>query len=441
MKILLVNPPIYDFSAFDFWLKPYGLLRVGGALRDQADLRLFDFLDRRHPDARRKRCDDWGRGKFMSEVVAKPAALCDIPRHYRRYGLPRESFRRFLDEQGPFDYALIQTSMTYWYPGVAEVLETLTREAPATRTVLGGVYASICPEHARSLGPDLVIEGDRLDPLWEFLECRGDLDQPPYWEGYERLDTGVLKLAEGCPFRCTYCSVPRFQPEYRPGSLGAALDSLDLLVRLGSRQIVFYDDALLFRPDSLFLPFLEALPHDPMDRVFHTPNALNARFLNDRVAERMAAARFRFLYLGFESDSMVWQRRTGGKVYPEELERAVQSLARAGIGPEWVTCYLIVGHPRSDGQAVEHSMQYAHSLGLRVMLSEYSPIPGTPDGELCRSRVDLDEPLNHNKTASAHRHLGRARLQELKDLANDLNREIETRGGLGGPGSWKLGAG
>ena len=29
-RILLVNPPIYDFSAYDFWLKPYGLLRVAG---------------------------------------------------------------------------------------------------------------------------------------------------------------------------------------------------------------------------------------------------------------------------------------------------------------------------------------------------------------------------------------------------------------------------
>ena len=32
-KILLVNPPIYDFSAYDFWLKPAGLLRVAGFLR------------------------------------------------------------------------------------------------------------------------------------------------------------------------------------------------------------------------------------------------------------------------------------------------------------------------------------------------------------------------------------------------------------------------
>ena len=35
MNLLLVNPPIYDFTAFDFWLRPYGLLRVGGRLGDK----------------------------------------------------------------------------------------------------------------------------------------------------------------------------------------------------------------------------------------------------------------------------------------------------------------------------------------------------------------------------------------------------------------------
>jgi len=30
LNILLVNPLIYDFTAFDFWLRLYGLLRVGG---------------------------------------------------------------------------------------------------------------------------------------------------------------------------------------------------------------------------------------------------------------------------------------------------------------------------------------------------------------------------------------------------------------------------
>ena len=45
-RILLVNPPIYDFAAYDFWLKPYGLLSVAGQLRGQAEFLLFDYLER-----------------------------------------------------------------------------------------------------------------------------------------------------------------------------------------------------------------------------------------------------------------------------------------------------------------------------------------------------------------------------------------------------------
>ena len=39
--MLLVNPPIYDFAAYDFWMRPYGLLSVAGKLRGQADFRLL----------------------------------------------------------------------------------------------------------------------------------------------------------------------------------------------------------------------------------------------------------------------------------------------------------------------------------------------------------------------------------------------------------------
>ena len=64
MKILLVNPPIYDFAAYDFWLKPYGLLSVAGYLRGRADFTLFDYLDRLAPFAAEQKefeSDQWGR--------------------------------------------------------------------------------------------------------------------------------------------------------------------------------------------------------------------------------------------------------------------------------------------------------------------------------------------------------------------------------------------
>src|SRR5437773_6546741 len=100
-RILLVNPPIYDFSAYDFWLKPYGLLRVAGFLRAQADFCLFDYLDRLDPRVPpgRYRSDPWGRGEFYSQRAEKPQIFGEIRRQFRRFGIPRREFQNFRSEE------------------------------------------------------------------------------------------------------------------------------------------------------------------------------------------------------------------------------------------------------------------------------------------------------------------------------------------------------
>jgi hypothetical protein len=424
-KVLLVNPPIYDFSAYDFWLKPYGLLRVAGHLRDRAELFLFDHLDRRHPSIEENLPSDvWGRGQFRREVVPTPSALTPIPRRFRRYGLAGAHFQQFLQEHGPFDFVLVQTVMTYWYLGVQEVIVDLRRFCPQAKVVLGGVYATLCPHHARNMGADLVVEGSRLEPLWRFLGVEPNEDGLPFWDGYSRLDVGILKLAYGCPFRCTYCSVPQVDPTFTGYPLERSLAELEFLCRLGVSNVAFYDDALLYRPGQVLGPFLGGVIDRGLKVQFHTPNALNARFITAELAELMVQAGFQSFFLGFESSAYDWQRRTGGKVYSQELVRAVNNLAAAGTNREAITAYLIIGHPNTDQQQVEASMYFAHDLGIRVMLSEFSPIPGTPDGEKCRQFVDLDEPLCHNKTAFCLRFLGEERVNHLKSSCRELNRKI-----------------
>jgi hypothetical protein len=424
-KILLVNPPIYDFSAYDFWLKPYGMLRVAGFLRGRIALRLFDYLDRWHPAiASQTRSDAWERGPFMATVVPKPPAVPSLPRHYRRYGLPRHLLQTLLADEGPFRVALIQTGMTYWYPGVQEVIEDLRTFSPQTTIVLGGVYATLCPQHARHLGADLVIERTDLEPLWQLLGVAPRLQELPLWEEYAELRVGVLKLTDGCPFRCTYCSVPQVYPHFLARPQERAVAELVWLWQHGVRNVAFYDDALLFRPEQILLPFLQAVRRREIDVHFHTPNALNARFITPDVAAHMVQAGFKTFYLGFESTAYQWQRRTGGKVYTDELARAVEHLVQAGAEPRHITAYLIIAHPLNAEQDVDASMHYAHSLGMRVMLSEFSPIPGTPDGERCRQWVNLDEPLWHNKTVFAAHWLGWQEVQRLKACCTQLNRRL-----------------
>jgi radical SAM superfamily enzyme YgiQ (UPF0313 family) len=407
VKLLLVNPPIYDFTAFDFWLRPYGLLRVGGRLRS-CTLTAFDYLVSNKRDA-------FGRGRFERDPISKPSALADIPRNFYRFGRPREEFRRLLSTTA-FDAVLIQTVMTYWYLGVREVIEDVRALQPNARIVLGGVYATLCSRHAESLGADVVIDGSNLKPLELPLS-----DGLPFWEGVDR-EVATLKITDGCPFRCTYCSVPIVYPDFSPRPLDTCIEELRYLAHLGTRHVAFYDDALLFNPERILMPFIEAVLREGLEFSFHTPNALNARFITPALARLMVRAGFKTFYLGFESSDYRWQRKTGGKVYSEEFTDAVGALRQAGASS--ITAYIIIGHPQSGAQNLDASIRFAAEQGARVMLSEFAPIPGTADGEACRPFTDLDEPLNHNKTAFTYRTLGAERTNELKTLARQLNTRL-----------------
>ncbi len=426
-KILLINPPIYDFAAYDFWLKPYGMLSAAGILRGKADFKLFDYLDRIHPFTVRQKeleSDQWGRGRFHFEKIPNPLCLEAIPRYFRRFGLPRSMFEDFAAKEGPFDFVFVQTTMTYWYKGVEEVIEDVRKIWPQTKIVLGGNYVTLCTNHAEKSGADFLVRTNEMEPLWEYLRINPDLKQPALWEAYDKLNVGVLKLTEGCPFKCTYCSVPDVYSKFKTRPLEHSLAELKLLCRLGVENIAFYDDALLFEPQDVLVPFLNEVVKRNIKVNFHTPNALNARFITSRLAELMVQAGFKTFYLGFESTSSQWQKRTGSKVLSDELAQAVKYLISAGAGPTSITAYQILGHPHIDIQQLEASMRFVNSLGIRGMLADFSPIPGTPDGEYCRRWVDMDEPLMHNKTAFPIIFLGFDEVNRLKDLQRKLNRAI-----------------
>jgi hypothetical protein len=451
-KILLVNPPIYDFAAYDFWVKPYGLLSVAGNLRGKAEFTLFDYLDRLHPFVARPswpclhglealatseelESDPWGRGRFYFEKIPNPDCLKNIPRHFRRFGLPQHIFQDFLCRHTDRDFVFVNTVMTYWYPGVQEVIEDIRRVLPKAKIILGGNYVTLCRGHAEKLGADLLVEGNNLEPLWDYVGLKPDLNQPGLWEAYGKLTVGVLKLSDGCPFECTYCLVPKVYGKFRARPLERSLAELDLLTGMGVKNIAFYDDALLFDAKNVLVPFLKEVIRRQINVDFHSPNAINARFVTKGIAELMIQAGFKTFYLGFESASRDWQEQTGSKVFSEELAEAVANLksalrlnsGQAGAEPNNITAYQILGHPKTNVADLEESMRFVNRLSIMGMLADFSPVPGTPDGEYCRKWVDMDEPLFHNKTAFPIILLGFDESNRLKDLQRKLNRNLDLR--------------
>ena len=160
-NILLFNPWIVDFAAYDFWQKPYGLLQVGAVLQERGfNVSLLDCLDRFDPDLSFRHQKEDGSGKYFKQVIEKPQILDYVPRYYGRYGLPYDLVVRKLKALEPPDVILVTCMMTYWYPAAEEAVSLLRRIFPDAIIVLGGIYATLCPDHAqRVVKPDILVRG------------------------------------------------------------------------------------------------------------------------------------------------------------------------------------------------------------------------------------------------------------------------------------------
>ncbi len=110
MHALLVNPWIYDFKCHDFWIKPHGLLRIATILKENNfTVDLIDCMDRFADDMKNFKAEDdeYGRGKFYYEELAKPDVYAKIPRKYKRYGMPVTLFKKKLEEIQKPDIILV----------------------------------------------------------------------------------------------------------------------------------------------------------------------------------------------------------------------------------------------------------------------------------------------------------------------------------------------
>jgi pyruvate-formate lyase-activating enzyme len=399
MRLLLVNPWIADFAAYNFWMRPLGLYALAEWLWQRgADVALVDCLSPAPAP-----------GKLPRTPVSKPEVLADIPRRFCRYGISPECFAARVRDAEPFDAALVTSAMAHWYPGVRWAVAQLRSLAPGIPIVLGGVYASLWPEHARAwsgadrvfpghlpaVGPELArFLGLPLEPVRPFRPWHdlGLHDGAAY--------TGV-RTARGCPFRCSYCASPLLSTGFEPSRPDVVIEELVALSRLGVRDVAFYDDALLVDSGSRLLPILERVVDLDLPLRFHTPNGLHARFVTHDVATWMARSRFSTVRLGLETVAPDRQLSTGGKVSTAEVAEAVHRLLRAGLPRAALGVYLLVGLPGQSLEEVREGVVWVRSLGIRPHLAEFSPIPGTPEWERlveCAAiPADLD-PLRTNNS-------------------------------------------
>ncbi|MCI0602012.1 B12-binding domain-containing radical SAM protein [bacterium] len=452
MRALLVRPWIHDFSAYDLWIQPLGLLYLAGVLAQNGfDLDYVDCLEKRFehkPD---------GRAKFAKKIIPTPEPLKGILRHYRRFGIsPDEFHERLKGLQNP-DVILVTSGMTYWYPGIQETIRNLREAYPETKILLGGIYATLMLHHARlHAGADVVVAGEFENQIVDFLnnlqraavpgrqagaEARSPKfslhDYPwPAWHLTGEKRYRVLMTSRGCPYRCTFCASDVLNDQkFQQRNVDNVLAELEkYYFEDHIEHFVFYDDALLIHHKKHLQPLLEKVIARGIQAKFHTPNGLNAREIDGRLAELMYTSGFKTIRLSLESVNPDIQKvQANNKVTNQLFENAINNLYRAGYVAGDVECYLIQGLPDQKMEDVLNSLEFAAGLGVIARLATFSPIPGTPEAEVARKKIGdhfLVEPLlqNHSYFPLKNTRMTEQDLQYIKDLCNSNNERIRARG-------------
>ncbi|MCD6116638.1 B12-binding domain-containing radical SAM protein [bacterium] len=392
-KVLLVNPWITDFVAYDFWLKPLGLLYVGACLRARGySVSLFDCMDRLHaavPVGRIKKRPD-GTGKFFKEIIPKPNAVAHVPRRYGRYGIPKDAVIKNFKKYPVPDVILVTSGMTYWYTGVWEMIELLHKMFPGIPVVLGGIYATLCTNHAKEgSGADFVISGSGENPALKLVDeitgnnselCfNGSPDSlpSPAYDLYQKLESAAVLSSRGCPYSCPFCASKLLEPVYSRRDPARVAGEIEKLVReSGVSHIAFYDDALLLSKDDYIIPLLNYIIRKNIRIKFHTPNGLHARELERDTASLMKKAGFSTIRLSYETSDLFWQQRMN-KVSDFDLLNSVDALLSAGFSGSQIGAYVMMGLPGQKAAEVAESMVFILRQGIKVSLAAFSPIPGT----------------------------------------------------------------
>ena len=405
-RFLLINPWVYDFAAVNMWARPLGLLRVAEFLSQfDVEILLLDCMDR-------FRLKGYNMGKYPKLILPTPEPLLDIKRYYGRYGIGLDEFIQRLRSSAPVDMILVTSLMTYWYPGVFEVIRLCRRFLPGVPVVLGGIYATLCHEHAKAFsGADYVYRGrishDFAD-LTETMGIRltGTGNPVPYYRLnlYRNPPYAPLLTSEGCPYRCSYCASGLLSDSYSTRPVDEIVQEIRQLHSLGVKDLAFYDDALLFRAEEHIKPLLHEIIREGLDVRFHTPNGLHARYLDSELADLMYRAGFKTIRLSLETVNPERQGLSGGKVRNDELDRAIFYLRKAGFRKENIGVYLMYGLPGQDIEEVAEGVEYLISRDVRIHLAEYSPIPGTRDWEILTEKGiihdDIDPLLTNNTVFS-----------------------------------------
>ncbi len=263
--------------------------------------------------------------------------------------------------------------------------------------VIGGPYASLCPEELRGRCDVLFV--DEAEETWpKFLrdfaagawqaeyrpEEKPDLTTAPMPRfdllHVDRYHALTIQFARGCPFNCEFCDIiVVYGRRPRAKSVAQVMAEIEECHRLGAKQVFLVDDNFIGNK-KLAKDLLRAIAEWSAARGhpihFNTEVSLNVA-QDDELLALLRAAHFTTVFIGIESpraSSLEETRKTQN--LRGDLVANVRKVQSYGIQ---VQAGMIVGFDHDDATIFEEQLRFIQDARIPVsMTGMLQALPKTP---------------------------------------------------------------
>lgn len=280
-----------------------------------------------------------------------PIGLLKLATYYRRNGCRVELvFGNQRPRRRP-KQILITSLFTYWSSYVHEAVGFYKTQFPRAKIIVGGIYASLMPDHCARSGCDEVFVG-----LHEEAEkCLPDLR-------LIQTDYQVLHASRGCPRRCRFCGVYLLEQDFVPKK--------SVRREVKRRRLVFYDNNFLANPyvESI-LSELATIRVRGKPVVCESQSGFDARLLTPDLAHMIKEAHFIYPRVAWDGD-MAEERSTWN---------AIQALVNVGYRPRDISVYMLYNHG-IPFDVLSAKIESCRTWGVQIADCRYRPLNAVCDG-------------------------------------------------------------
>jgi hypothetical protein len=279
-----------------------------------------------------------------------PIGLLKLASYYRQNGHKTKLVRGNKPVRLQADEIKITSLFTYWSKYVWDSVAYYRKLFPKAKISVGGIYASLMPEHCKQSGCDEVFfgvhkEAEKCKPAYDLID----------------VDYQIVHASRGCIRRCQFCGTWRIEPTFECKQ--------SIKDEICSNKLVFYDNNMLANPHiKNILKEIVEFRYKGKPIICESQSGFDGRLLTPEFAKLIKAARF-------QNPRLAWD---WGYDQRESIKKQIDLFVKAGYKPKDIFVFMIYNWELSSEEMEKKRLQ-CKKWGVQIADCRNRPLYQTFD--------------------------------------------------------------